>query len=160
MDEQTFLQLLRDNPDNDEIRLSYWNWLEEAGDDRSPYVRLMRQRLRLLAELEETDSVLQEYESQINVSWIDVAFPIRVRSPMAGRCYLKPTPGAAQFVQVGMQVKSDTVVCIIEALDLFYEVTSGFDGIVSQVAVANEAAVECNQVLFRLNRPSVDFKWS
>jgi uncharacterized protein (TIGR02996 family) len=157
MDDQTFLQILRAEPDNDEVRLAYWIWLEETGDDRAPYVRLMRQRLRLLEELEETDALLRAHQPRIDDGWIDMAFPMRVRSPMVGQCYIKPLPDAAPFVEVGSQVTPDTVVCLIEAMSLFNEITAGFHGVVSEVAVANGAPVEYNQVLFRVSRPSLDF---
>jgi uncharacterized protein (TIGR02996 family) len=157
MDEQTFLRMLRAEPDNDEVRLSYWNWLEETGDDRAPYVRLMRQHLRLLEELEETGVLLRAHQPRIDDAWIDMAFPMRVRSPMVGRCYIKPLPDAAPFVEVGSQVTPDTAVCLIEAMSLFNEITAGYHGVVSEVAVANGAPVEYNQVLFRVGRPSLEF---
>jgi uncharacterized protein (TIGR02996 family) len=157
MDDQSFLRILRAEPDNDEVRLAYWSWLEESADDRATYVRLMRQRLRLLEELEETDSLLRAH--QIDGAWIDIAFPIRVRSPIVGRCYTKQLPDAAPFVEVGSRVTPDTVVCLIEAMKLFHEITAGHHGVVSEVAVANGAPVDFNQVLFRVSRPSLDF-WS
>ena len=49
------------------------------------------------------------------------------------------------------------MVCLIEAMSLFNEITAGFHGVVSEVAVANGAPVEYNQVLFRVSRPSLDF---
>src|SRR5262245_25267889 len=103
MDEQAFLRVLRAEPDNDELRLAYWNWLEENGDQRAPYVRLMRQRLRLLYELEEIDALLRAHHPPIDDAWIDMAFPMRVRSPMVGRCYVRPLPDAPPFVDVRSQ---------------------------------------------------------
>jgi uncharacterized protein (TIGR02996 family) len=157
MDDESFLRILRAEPDNDEVRLAYWNWLEEIADDRAPYVRLMRQRLRLMEELEETDSRLRAHQPRIDDAWIDMAFPMRVRSPTVGRCYIKPLPDAAPFVEVGSRVTPDTVVCLIEAMSILSEVTARFHGVVSEVAVANGAPVENNQVLFRVSRPSLDF---
>src|SRR5262249_22785144 len=145
MDDQSFLRILRAEPDNDEVRLAYWNWLEETGDDRAPYVRFMRQRLRLQEQLEEIDSRLRAHQPRIDDEWIDIAFPMRVRSPMVGRCYTKPVPDAAPFVSLGSHVTPDTGVCLIEAMSLFNEITAGFLGVVSEVAVANGAPVEYNQ---------------
>ena len=156
MDEQAFLRILRAEPDNDEVRLAYWKWLEEIGDARAPYVRLMRQRLRLLEELEQTDALLWANEPRDD-AWIDTTFPMRVRSSMEGRCYIKPLPDAAPFVEVGSQVTPETVVCLIETMSLYNEITAGFHGVVSEVAVANGAPVEYNQVLFRVSRPSLAF---
>jgi len=157
MDDEAFLQILRAEPDNDEVRFAYWNWLEETGDGRTPYVRLMRQRLRLLEELEETDALIRGHQPRIDDAWIDMAFPMRVRSPMVGRCYLRPSPDASPFVEVGSQVTPDTVVCLIETMKVFNEITAGFQGVVTEVVAVNGTAVEYNQVLFRVARPSLDF---
>jgi uncharacterized protein (TIGR02996 family) len=157
MDDQSFLRILRVEPDNDDVRLAYWNWLEETADDRAPFVRLMRQRLRLLEELDETDTRLRAHQPQIDDAWIDIAFPMRVRSPMAGRCYTKPLPEGAPFVALGSNVTPDTVVCLIETMDLFNEIRAGFQGVVLEIVVENGTPVKYNQVLFRINRPFMDF---
>lgn len=44
----------------------------------------MRQQLRLLEQLEETGALVRSHQPQIEDAWIDLAFPIRVRSPMVG----------------------------------------------------------------------------
>ena len=157
MDDQRFLQVLRAEPDNDEVRRAYWDWLEEVGDDRAPYVRLMRRRLRLLEELKETAILLRAHQPRVDDAWVDVAFPLRVRSPMVGWCHIKPSPAAAPFVEVGSRVTPDTVVCLIEAMCVFNEITAGFHGVVSEVVVADGAPVDYNRVLFRVSRPSLDF---
>lgn len=36
-DDETFLRILRAEPENEEARLGYWNWLEETGDARAPF---------------------------------------------------------------------------------------------------------------------------
>lgn len=113
--------------------------------------------MRLLEELQETDALLEAHRPRIDDAWIDLAFPMRVRSPTVGRCYLKPLPNAAPFVEVGSRVTPDTVVCLIEAMKLFNQITAGCHGVVSEVVVANGAPVEHNQVLFRVSRPSLDF---
>jgi len=156
MDEQSFLQILRADPDNDEVRSAFWNWLEATDNDRAPYVRLMRQRSRLLADLEETDRLLRDHPLHIDGAWLDVAFPQRVRSPTIGRCYTMPSPDAAPFVEVGNQVLPGTVVCLIEAHHIFCEITAGCRGVIAEILVANAEPVEYNQTLFRVNRPSLD----
>jgi len=86
-------------------------------------------------------------------------FPMRVRSPMVGRCYIKPLPDAAPFVVVGSRVHGRTrVVCLIEAMSLFSEIPAGFHGVVSQVSGGKtEHRSSTTQVLFRVSRPSLDF---
>jgi uncharacterized protein (TIGR02996 family) len=157
MDDQSFLRILRDEPDNDEARLAYLNWLEETGDVRAPYIRLMRERSRLQEELEEIDSRLRGHQPQMDDDWIDLVYPMRVRSPMVGRCYTQPRPDAVPFVTLGSRVTPDTVVCLIESMKIFNEIRAGFHGVVSGISVANGAPVEYNQVLFRVSRHSFDF---
>jgi uncharacterized protein (TIGR02996 family) len=152
MDEQAFLRSLIDEPDNDDVRFAYWDWLEKQGGSRAEYVRRMRQRLRLQAELDDIDSHLRAYTPPVADDWLEIAFPLRVRSPMVGRCYTKPAPDAAPFVAPGACVAPNTVLCLIESMKLFNEITAGVHGVVAAVAVANGDRVEYNQVLFRLGR--------
>jgi uncharacterized protein (TIGR02996 family) len=153
MDEQEFLRILPDEPDNDEVRSAYWQWLEASGDNRAEYVRLMRQRPQLQEEIGEIDSRLQASTPRVSDDWLDIAFPLRIRSPMVGRCYTRPTPEAPPFVAVDDCVTPKTVVCLIEALKLFNEITAGVHGVITEIALANGDPVEYNQTLFRVGRP-------
>jgi uncharacterized protein (TIGR02996 family) len=157
MNDPAYLQILRVEPDNDVAREAYWNWLEETDDHRAPYVRLMRQRTWVEKELKEIDLRLHVLTPSVSEAWLDIAFPLRVRSSMVGRCWVRPLPDAAPYVRAGSHVKPDTVVCMIEVLKTFHEVTAGFQGVVTEIAVANGDPVEYNQVLFRISRPSLDF---
>ena len=49
---------------------------------------------------------------------------LKVKSPMVGTYYSSPQPGEPVFVKVGDRVKSDTVVCLIEAMKFFNPVKS------------------------------------
>lgn len=153
MDEQTFLRILRDEPDNDEVRSAYWQWLEETGDNRAECVRLMRQRLKLQEEIEEIDARVESHTSRIGNDWLDIVFPLRIRSSMVGRCYTKPDPDVPPFVGVGDCVTPDKIVCVIEAMSVFNEIKAGVQGLVTEIAVASGDPVEYNQVLFRVSRP-------
>ena len=113
--------------------------------------------MRLLEELKAIETLLLRANQSRTDNWMDIAFPMRVRSPTVGRCFIKPLPDAAPFVEVGSRVTPDTVVCLIEVMSLFNEITAGYHGVVSEVAVANGAPVEYNQVLVRVSRPSLDF---
>lgn len=151
------MEILTAEPDNDEIRSAYCDWLEQTNDVRAPYVRLMRKRLQLLAELEKTEGVIWSEQLRIDPAWMDLTFPMRVRSPGVGRCHLKRLPDAAPFVEVGSRVTHYTVVCMIEVMGFFNEVFAGSEGVVAEVAVADGVQVEYDQVLFRLNRMSLDY---
>ena len=55
------------------------------------------------------------------------------------------------FVSVGSRVKTDTVVCVIEAMKIFNEITAGCTGVIAEILVENGQAVEYDQVLFRVD---------
>ncbi|MCG3129719.1 MAG: hypothetical protein FLDDKLPJ_00454 [Phycisphaerae bacterium] len=77
----------------------------------------------------------------------------RITSPMVGKFYASPTPGAPAFIKVGQEIHPDTVVCIIEAMKVFNEIKAETHGIVEKIYVANEQAVEYGQPLFGVRRP-------
>jgi acetyl-CoA carboxylase biotin carboxyl carrier protein len=77
---------------------------------------------------------------------------IEIKSPMLGTFYRSPSPDAEPFVQVGSHVDSDTVVCIIEAMKVFNEITADCSGKIVAVLVENAQPIEYGQVLYRVDR--------
>jgi acetyl-CoA carboxylase biotin carboxyl carrier protein len=73
-----------------------------------------------------------------------------IRSPMVGTFYSKPKPDKPDYVTVGSRVSPNTVVCQIEAMKLFNEITADCSGTIVEVCVNNGDFVEYNQVLFRV----------
>jgi len=73
-----------------------------------------------------------------------------VKSPMVGVFYGAAAPGEKPFVERGSRVKKGDVLCIIEAMKLFNEVTSDFDGEVADICVSDGQVVEFSQVLFKI----------
>lgn len=71
-----------------------------------------------------------------------------VKSPMVGTFYLKPSPDSKPYVEVGQSVKKGDVLCIIEAMKLMNEIESEFDGVVKEILVKDEEAVEYGKPLF------------
>ena len=76
---------------------------------------------------------------------------IEIKSPMVGTFYSKPKPDKPDYVTVGAKVTPKTVVCQIEAMKLFNEIAAECSGTVAEVCVKNGAAVEYNEVLFRVD---------
>lgn len=75
---------------------------------------------------------------------------IRVESPMVGTYYAAPNPDAEPFVKVGDRVVQGQVLCIIEAMKIFNEITAERAGTVTEVKVGNAEPVEFGQTLFVL----------
>ncbi|MSO44742.1 MAG: acetyl-CoA carboxylase biotin carboxyl carrier protein [Thermoleophilia bacterium] len=75
---------------------------------------------------------------------------IRVESPMVGTFYSSPSPDADPFVAVGDRVVQGQVLCIIEAMKIFNEITAERAGTVREITVQNSEPVEFGQALFIL----------
>lgn len=73
---------------------------------------------------------------------------IPIKSPTVGTFYTANAPGEAPFVSVGSKVNKDTVVCIIEAMKVFNQITADVSGTITKVLVNNGDAVDFNQPLF------------
>ena len=76
-----------------------------------------------------------------------------IKSPMIGTFYRSPSPEAGPYVEVGMEVTPDTVVCIIEAMKVMNEIKAEARGVITQVLIENARPVEFGQPLFKI-RPS------
>lgn len=72
---------------------------------------------------------------------------------MIGTFYRTPSPESASYVEVGMEVNPDTVVCIIEAMKVMNEIKSEVKGVITQVLVENAKPVEFGQPMFKV-RPA------
>lgn len=73
---------------------------------------------------------------------------ITIKSPMIGTFYRSPGPDKANFVEIGDEVSTGKVVCIIEAMKLFNEIESEVSGKIVKVLVENATPVEFDQPLF------------
>ncbi|MFP7477745.1 acetyl-CoA carboxylase biotin carboxyl carrier protein [Terribacillus saccharophilus] len=77
-------------------------------------------------------------------------YDYEITSLMVGTFYSKPNPDSDVFVSVGERVEKDTVVCIVEAMKLFNEITADVSGEIVEVLVENGELVEYGQPLFRV----------
>jgi len=78
---------------------------------------------------------------------------LEIKSPMIGTFYRAPSPDAAPYVEVGVEVNPETVVCIIEAMKVMNEIKAEAKGVITDVLVENAKPVEFGQLLFKL-RPA------
>ena len=68
--------------------------------------------------------------------------PGAVNSPMVGTVYLAPSPGAADFVSVGAQVKEGETMMIIEAMKVMNPIPAPRGGTVKAILVSDAQPVE------------------
>ncbi len=73
---------------------------------------------------------------------------VTIKSPMIGTFYRQAGPGKPIFVNVGDDVATGTIVCIIEAMKLFNEIESEVTGKIVKVLVEDASPVEFDQPLF------------
>ena len=75
---------------------------------------------------------------------------IDLKSPMIGTFYRSPSPESGAYVEVGTEVNSETVVCIIEAMKVMNEIKAEVKGVITQILVESGKPVEFGQPLFKV----------
>lgn len=78
----------------------------------------------------------------------DTSKYVTIKSPMIGTFYRSASPDKPLFVNVGDEIKSGTVLCIIEAMKLFNEIESEVSGRIVKILADNASPVEYDQPLF------------
>ncbi|WP_445490518.1 acetyl-CoA carboxylase biotin carboxyl carrier protein [Niallia sp. 03133] len=72
----------------------------------------------------------------------------KITSPMVGTFYASSSPDTDAYVKVGDKVNKDSVVCIVEAMKLFNEITAEVDGEIVEILVKDGELVEYGEPLF------------
>ncbi|GAK09368.1 acetyl-CoA carboxylase biotin carboxyl carrier protein [Geomicrobium sp. JCM 19038] len=75
---------------------------------------------------------------------------VEITSPMVGTFYRASSPDADPYVQVGDQVHSESIVCIVEAMKLMNELEAETKGEIVEILVENGELVDYGQPLFRV----------
>lgn len=75
---------------------------------------------------------------------------VYVKSPMVGTFYRAASPESPPFVEEGGKVKTDSVVCIIEAMKVMNEIQSEVSGKILEILVENGEPVEFGQSLMKV----------
>ncbi len=78
----------------------------------------------------------------------DTSKYITIKSPMIGTFYRSSSPDKPSCVEIGDEIRSGQVVCIIEAMKLFNDIESEVSGRIVKVLVENASPVEYDQPLF------------
>ena len=78
---------------------------------------------------------------------------VAIKASVVSVFYRRPAPDEPPFVDVGSEIKEDTVVCLLEVMKCFRSVMAGVQGRVEKVCVENAELVENGTVLF-LIRPA------
>ena len=73
-------------------------------------------------------------------------------SPMVGTFYRKPSPDDPPFVEIGKNIKTGDILCIVEAMKVMNEIQSEFGGEVVEILVDDGESVEYSQPLFKIRK--------
>jgi len=84
---------------------------------------------------------------------VPISSGLEIKSPLVGIFYSAPSPDSKPYVEIGTQVESTTVVCVIEAMKVMNEIKAEVNGTIVEILVNNGQAVEYGQVLFKV-RPN------
>lgn len=76
---------------------------------------------------------------------------LTIKSPMIGTFYRRPHPDKEPFVKIGDKIKIGTKVCVIEAMKLFNDIESEFNGKLIKILVEDSTPVDYDQPLFLLD---------
>ncbi len=75
---------------------------------------------------------------------------LEIKSPMVGTYYAKASPDKPDYVSVGSKVSANTVVCKLEAMKIFNDLTADISGTIVEVCIKNAQPVDFGTVLFRV----------
>lgn len=73
---------------------------------------------------------------------------VEIKAPMIGTFYRSAGPGKPNFIEIGDEVTSGKVICILEAMKLFNEIESEISGKIVKILVDDSTPVEYDQPLF------------
>jgi acetyl-CoA carboxylase biotin carboxyl carrier protein len=75
---------------------------------------------------------------------------LTIESPTIGTFYRAEGPGEPPFVELGMVVEADTIVCILEVMKMMNSVPAGVAGKIVEICQENAKLVEYGAPLFRV----------
>jgi len=96
----------------------------------------------------EEKKILPQKEENIEIK--ELSNRIVIRSPMVGTFYRRPKPDQPPFVEIGSKIKEGDVICIIEAMKLFNEIDSEYNGEITKIYLEDGSPVEFDQPLFEI----------
>ncbi len=117
---------------------------EETVQQNAPAVQEKKQE-----QTEQAPAKQDSKESTENTSSsVDDPSLHKITSPMVGTFYKSSSPDADPYVSTGDSVKSDSIVCIVEAMKLFNEIEAEVSGEIVEILVEDGQLVEYGQPLF------------
>ena len=85
--------------------------------------------------IEEKDNITTSFNTQ------------KIKAPLVGTYYSSPNPDTPPFIKIGDKIKKGQTICIIEAMKIFNEIESDYNGTVVDILIENRTPVEFDQDL-------------
>ena len=89
---------------------------------------------------------IQENENKEDV--VDDENTVHQNAPLVGTFYRSSKPDEPPFIEVGDKVSKGQTLCIIEAMKIFNEIESDYNGVVKEILIEDSNPVEFDQPLF------------
>jgi acetyl-CoA carboxylase biotin carboxyl carrier protein len=100
-------------------------------------------------------TIMPQAPQQVEIpTQTDAAGVETIRATIPGTFYRSRSPDDSPFVEVGDEVRTGDVLCIIEAMKLFNDIEAEFDCTILEILVDNSRPVEYDQPLFKVRRKS------
>lgn len=77
---------------------------------------------------------------------------IKILSPLVGTFYISPKPGSPPFISEGDSIEIGQTLCIVEAMKIFNEIDSEYDGKIIKILVEDGTPIEYDQPLMILKK--------
>ena len=98
---------------------------------------------------EPIEGKVEEIEKSVETKKEEVEGNI-VKAPMVGTFYIKPSPDAEPYVELGDEVNKGDTLCIIEAMKLMNDIQSEYTGKITKMYVQDGDPVEYGTKLFKI----------
>ena len=109
---------------------------EDASEDNTPTTTAAVSDVNEDKPIDDTPAIEENLEYQ--------------KAPLVGTFYASSKPEEPPFVKVGDKVSKGQIICIIEAMKIFNEIESDFDGIIIEILAEDSNPVEFNQSIFSI----------
>ena len=155
MDEHEILQRLNESPDDLKLLRDYAEWLIEQGDLRGQHLAAeldLRDAESQFTRAEQSLSRLRSTREQ-DFDWLNSVLPMMTRAPVAGVFHVAPEPGGEPFVSLGDFCDRGSVVGIIEARKVYFQIAAGHSGLVTEIVARDGEQVAIGAPLVRFIRP-------
>jgi acetyl-CoA carboxylase biotin carboxyl carrier protein len=150
-DIQAILRIIDDSP-YDELRLDnaeFSLYLKRTGEGWTQEQRTLKAAAPLSNGMSAAANMPEALKSVAEPAASEPGL-VDIRAPIVGTFYRSPQPGAAPFVDIGSEVRPDSVIAIIEVMKLMSSIPAMTRGTVREIFVTDSQFVEKGQLLMRV----------